>query len=287
MTSSFWCFGLAVLLTMGIQTHAMEVKTKPFRNTPSDQSGNPITHSNSEKLGLQRRPGGHEEGMNDMRLSGRPRLVRVVIQTQYDKPELEGLSPVRLEMDPGDKKRRRRTSQRKKHFPELRFSTVKHKNVSPDSEITANSKSHQAGYRELERHRTKAQNGREAELAVKEQQVSTVQMADLKEGSDTQQPSQNKGRQQIKSSSSKKKILKAVSCDHHLDCVPGSCCNLRKHLCDPHNRGLNNKCYDDCMCEEGLRCFTKFHHHHRVIHKKGRCVDPEYINSEHVSYTAI
>ncbi|KAF5906122.1 draxin-B, partial [Clarias magur] len=39
-------------------------------------------------------------------------------------------------------------------------------------------------------------------------------------------------------------------CDHHLDCLPGSCCDLRHHECKPHNRGLNNKCYDDCMCEE-------------------------------------
>lgn len=31
----------------------------------------------------------------------------------------------------------------------------------------------------------------------------------------------------------------------------GSCCDLREHECKPHNRGLNNKCYDDCMCEEG------------------------------------
>ncbi|KAI4827079.1 hypothetical protein KUCAC02_030505 [Chaenocephalus aceratus] len=40
-------------------------------------------------------------------------------------------------------------------------------------------------------------------------------------------------------------------CDHHLDCLPGSCCDLRQHECQPHNRGLNNKCYDDCMCEDG------------------------------------
>lgn len=33
--------------------------------------------------------------------------------------------------------------------------------------------------------------------------------------------------------------------------VKGSCCDLRQHECKPHNRGLNNKCYDDCMCEEG------------------------------------
>lgn len=36
----------------------------------------------------------------------------------------------------------------------------------------------------------------------------------------------------------------------------GSCCDLREHECKPHNRGLNNKCYDDCMCEEG-ECHNK------------------------------
>uniref|UniRef100_A0A8C9K515 Dorsal inhibitory axon guidance protein n=1 Tax=Panthera tigris altaica TaxID=74533 RepID=A0A8C9K515_PANTA len=41
-------------------------------------------------------------------------------------------------------------------------------------------------------------------------------------------------------------------CDHHQDCLPGTdCCDLREHLCTPHNRGLNNKCFDDCMCMEG------------------------------------
>lgn len=31
----------------------------------------------------------------------------------------------------------------------------------------------------------------------------------------------------------------------------GTCCDLRGHVCTPHNRGLNNKCFDDCMCAEG------------------------------------
>lgn len=33
--------------------------------------------------------------------------------------------------------------------------------------------------------------------------------------------------------------------------LPGTCCDLREHVCTPHNRGLNNKCFDDCMCMEG------------------------------------
>ncbi|XP_069597271.1 draxin [Ranitomeya imitator] len=76
-------------------------------------------------------------------------------------------------------------------------------------------------------------------------------------------------------------------CDHHLDCLPGSCCDLREHLCKPHNRGLNNKCYDDCMCTEGLRCYAKFHRNQRVTRRKGRCVDPESINKDRGSFISV
>ncbi|OXB77330.1 UNVERIFIED_CONTAM: hypothetical protein H355_002322 [Colinus virginianus] len=64
----------------------------------------------------------------------------------------------------------------------------------------------------------------------------------------------------------------------------GSCCDLREHLCKPHNRGLNNKCYDDCMCTEGLRCYAKFHRNRRVTRRKGRCVEPESANGEQGSF---
>ncbi|XP_059383018.1 draxin-like [Carassius carassius] len=69
-----------------------------------------------------------------------------------------------------------------------------------------------------------------------------------------------------------------MSCKHHQDCLPGSCCNLRTHVCELHNRGFNNKCYDNCMCEEGLRCYAKLHRHYRITRKKGQCVDPEGIS---------
>ncbi|XP_026916210.1 draxin [Acinonyx jubatus] len=73
-------------------------------------------------------------------------------------------------------------------------------------------------------------------------------------------------------------------CDHHQDCLPGSCCDLREHLCTPHNRGLNNKCFDDCMCMEGLRCYAKFHRNRRVTRRKGRCVEPETANGDQGSF---
>ncbi|ELW68639.1 draxin [Tupaia chinensis] len=73
-------------------------------------------------------------------------------------------------------------------------------------------------------------------------------------------------------------------CDHHQDCLPGTCCDLRGHLCTPHNRGLNNKCFDDCMCTEGLRCYAKFHRNRRVTRRKGRCVEPETANGDQGSF---
>ncbi|XP_051967281.1 draxin isoform X2 [Xyrauchen texanus] len=76
-------------------------------------------------------------------------------------------------------------------------------------------------------------------------------------------------------------------CDHHLDCLTGFCCDLREHECKPHNRGLNNKCYDDCMCEEGLRCYAKFHRKRRVTRRRGRCVQPERANSNQGAFITI
>ncbi|KAI6052251.1 draxin [Marmota monax] len=73
-------------------------------------------------------------------------------------------------------------------------------------------------------------------------------------------------------------------CDHHQDCLPGTCCDLREHLCTPHNRGLNNKCFDDCMCVEGLRCYAKFHRNRKVTRRKGRCVEPETANGDQGSF---
>ncbi|XP_008829742.2 draxin [Nannospalax galili] len=73
-------------------------------------------------------------------------------------------------------------------------------------------------------------------------------------------------------------------CNHHQDCLPGTCCDLREHLCTPHNRGLNNKCFDDCMCVEGLRCYAKFHRNRRVTRRKGRCVEPETANGDQGSF---
>ncbi|KAI4893424.1 hypothetical protein NFI96_028378 [Prochilodus magdalenae] len=308
MTPSTWS---SFLFAMAILTHAIDANTKLIINTTNDQTaGSPITPTsfNSKELGhgLRRRLGGYKEGLNAMQLSKRP--CHFVIQTQYDRPELEGLSPVRVEMGPREK--RNRAGLRKRHFPGLGCSELERKTVTPHREITANSKSHHTGYRELKRQMSPALNERSEAVSeilpflprllkpavVPLHLKSTLLIPLSPSHAETQQFSKKKGSQETMAPK------EAVSCDHHLDCVPevqvlvtdgefcnvGSCCNLRKHTCDLHNRGLNNKCYDDCMCEEGLCCFSSYHHNHpNVIQKKGRCVDPKYINTNHGTLTAI
>nr|XP_055040527.1 draxin isoform X1 [Misgurnus anguillicaudatus]XP_055040528.1 draxin isoform X1 [Misgurnus anguillicaudatus] len=97
-----------------------------------------------------------------------------------------------------------------------------------------------------------------------------------------------KDKRRNKYKSSGNTTLDAVEpCDHHLDCLSGSCCDLREHECRPHNRGLNNKCFDDCMCEEGLRCYAKFHRKRRVTRRRGRCVEPESANNDQGAFITI
>uniref|UniRef100_A0A8D2FR72 Draxin n=1 Tax=Theropithecus gelada TaxID=9565 RepID=A0A8D2FR72_THEGE len=93
-----------------------------------------------------------------------------------------------------------------------------------------------------------------------------------------------KHRGKLSSDGNETSPVEGEPCDHHQDCLPGTCCDLREHLCTPHNRGLNNKCFDDCMCVEGLRCYAKFHRNRRVTRRKGRCVEPETANGDQGSF---
>ncbi|XP_029357842.1 draxin [Echeneis naucrates] len=107
---------------------------------------------------------------------------------------------------------------------------------------------------------------------------------------DTWPPSKRRDKKKSKNLSSGNSSVDADTiepCDHHQDCLLGSCCDLREHKCKPQNRGLNNKCYDDCMCEEGFRCYAKFHRKRRVTRRKGRCVVPESVSSDQGTFITI
>ncbi|XP_030041961.1 draxin [Microcaecilia unicolor] len=100
-------------------------------------------------------------------------------------------------------------------------------------------------------------------------------------------PLDNKKEKRRKKTTGNETVALGEACDHHLDCLPGSCCDLREHICKLHSRGLNNKCYDDCMCTDGLRCYAKFHRNGKVRRRKGRCVEPESITSDQGSFITV
>ncbi|KAM8959881.1 draxin [Lycaon pictus] len=93
-----------------------------------------------------------------------------------------------------------------------------------------------------------------------------------------------KHRGRLSSDGNETSAAAGAPCNHHQDCLPGTCCDLREHFCTPHNRGLNNKCFDDCMCVEGLRCYARFHRNRRVTRRKGRCVEPETADGDQGSF---
>ncbi|XP_049631370.1 draxin [Suncus etruscus] len=97
-------------------------------------------------------------------------------------------------------------------------------------------------------------------------------------------PARRRERHRGRLSGNETSVAEGDLCHHHQDCLPGSCCDLRERHCGPHNRGLNNKCFDDCMCAEGLRCYAKFHRHRRVTRRKGRCVEPDTADGDQGSF---
>nr|XP_055044677.1 draxin-B [Misgurnus anguillicaudatus] len=278
------------------------------------------------------------EGMIAGRLTERPHIVS---HTQNEHSELKSLSPVRLEMQPENK----RWVMSARTFLGLKSSIPEQMNISPGAEISEKVMRHRPGGRVfgMDRHNketrrtvkklrfsfkerlhesvtpTASFRSLSLEIAAFEGEPSTrptptskpqvrgvdvtptlnLALFDWTGYEDLRPPDKhlsfNKRTKwnpdfdvQIqtpmppKSTSSENATLTSNgNCKHHLNCLPGSCCNLRNHVCEIHNRGLNNKCYDSCMCEEGLRCYAKLKRHYRITRKKGQCVDPEGINLNH------
>ncbi|XP_051516854.1 draxin-like [Myxocyprinus asiaticus] len=337
MTAICWYFGpflLLILVTMILsaetgQNAAIEIFSDNAVIPPRPEAS---IHQHSH----HRKHRGHKERMIAGQLRKRPHIT--VIHTQNEGPELKGLSPVRLEMNQGDK--RRVMSLTKRIFMGFDSLIPEQMNISPGTEIPEKAM----------RHLTGRNNNKESGAPVKKMRVSFDQRLNKNSfgtptepvfpvavgGEPSAQPTPT-SKLQVKSysdgdaiptlnmaifdwtdyedmrlihkqQSSKKRakwnpgsdiqptktsssgnvtLLPDVNCNHHLDCLPGSCCNLRSNVCELHNRGLNNKCYDNCMCEEGLQCSAKLHRHYRITRKKGRCVDPEGVNLNHVMFIVV
>ncbi|KAK1801775.1 hypothetical protein P4O66_022421 [Electrophorus voltai] len=320
MATPCWCFLSSLLFAMVAVTQTVDAITESIKNTASEHfARNPITHPSGRH---QRKLGALSKALD----AGQPRNKpqHLMIKSLHDRPELKGFSPVCVEMGLRDKGNI--GGHRERAFQGHGCLALEQKNVSPDSEMRVKGKrchSAFAGHRTLAlcgREDTTVSYDRSISsvtTVTREEHSSPPSLpSDLQEDSsldknvvsilgreffhwddwESARLMEKKNRQHIKSSSNGKQAMHLqtiISCEHHLDCVPevgyvtGSCCNLRKHMCEVQNRGLNNKCYDNCMCKRGFQCLAKLHHNDRVIQKKGRCVHPEDINISHRIFTAI
>ncbi|XP_051529234.1 draxin-like isoform X3 [Myxocyprinus asiaticus] len=310
------CFLFSLLLiTLSQTSHGSET---PSANAKWSliQSSTSITDSMQDpEMGLPHGNPRRRHGSREVRDSAGLLSQRPVSWPEDDGQSLEGLSPVRLEMGPGDQVRAGG------HDEVSGPAHMRRGNPPTEGEFTRKGRRHghghlaehrkQGGRREKGRAKaTTADNEHPPTLApasTKPQKsgrgkaqgevLPTLDMAlfdwtdyeDMKPV-DSWPSSKRKDKRRSKNKSNGNSTLDAdviEPCDHHLDCLPGSCCDLREHECKPHNRGLNNKCYDDCMCEEGLRCYAKFHRKRRVTRRRGRCVEPERANSDQGAFITI
>ncbi|CAM4679817.1 unnamed protein product [Leuciscus chuanchicus] len=276
----------------------------------------PMPEASIHQHSHHRRHRGRKERMTAGLLREMPHIT--VFHTQNEGPGLEGLSPVRLEIEPGEK--RRVMSARKRTFKGFDSLIPEQMNISPGAGTPVKAMRHPTGRNVFGGHIIRAVHDEESLASGKKRRVSFDQRFNINSfGSPTESvfPAATAGslipitaavggkpstkptpssKPQVRSSGgdvtptfnitffdwadyeymrpadkkqfSKKQgsdkhatkspstelvtLTSEESCKHHLDCLPGSCCNLRKHVCELHNRGFNNKCYDSCMCEEGL-----------------------------------
>ncbi|XP_039508588.1 draxin [Pimephales promelas] len=354
MVASCWYFGSILLLDLGTMTLSTEMGHNSAMEIFSDNVIiPPMPEASIHQHRHHRKHRRRKERMTAGLLREMPHIT--VFHTQNEGPDLEGLSPVRLEIEPGDK-RRRVLSARKRLFNGFDSLFPEQMHISPGAGTPEKAMRHPTGRKVFGGHIIRAVSDEESLASGEKRRLSFDQRLNLNSfGSPTESvfPAATAGsfilpitaavggkpstkptpssKPQVRSFSgdvmptfnitffdwtdyeymrpsdkkqfSKKQgsekqatkrpstelvtLTSEESCKHHLDCLPGSCCNLRKHVCELHNRGFNNKCYDSCMCEEGLRCYAKLHRHYRITRKKGQCVDPEGINLNHRMFTIV
>lgn len=144
MVALWWCFGsflLVDLVTMMSSTEmghnsAMEIFSDNVIIPPSSEAS---IHQNRH----HRKHRGRKDRMTAGRLRERPRIT--VFHTQNEGPDLEGLSPVRLEMEPGDKRRVMTT--RKRTFKGFGSLIPEQMNISPGARTPEKAIRHPTGHK--------------------------------------------------------------------------------------------------------------------------------------------
>nr|XP_005986174.1 PREDICTED: draxin [Latimeria chalumnae] len=301
--SSNWMTLFLVLLVVEEmqQAGALEPATKSRKSrVESTESNNklqtPQVWPHRHRSGHHRKQGlAKRERANAMLLRGPgPRKV------DLEDPGIESLTPVRLEMD--GPRRSSALQEEKEEFLGFDFPYPGRDNEPPGSESILKGRKHSREHRKLNRKdRLRHQKGKqrppysEARVKADGDVMPTLDMAlfdwtdyeDLKPEMWPSVKKKEKRRSKSLSIGNLTSLAEPEPCDHHLDCLPGNCCDLRQHVCKPHNRGLNNKCFDDCMCAEGFRCYAKFHRNRRVTRRKGRCVEPDTVSNDQGSFITV
>uniref|UniRef100_A0A4W5RX32 Draxin n=1 Tax=Hucho hucho TaxID=62062 RepID=A0A4W5RX32_9TELE len=323
--SSSWCLPLALLFsTLAISHNAEPGSTHAKRRLaqPSPGSGNALQYpdqgiqSHGHGHGRERGGGHGGQGFRGAKassgaglLSRRP--LHPAARPEDDGTGLEGLNPVRLEMGPVGREqekgrggfrnpshardnhplgpRKGRGQGHGHHFDQRRHGGRRDKGrltkgFLPEPELTLPTEPPSPIY--------KSGRGKMQGEVMPTLDMTLFDWTDYEDMKpvDAWPSSRKKDKRRSKNLSSGNVTVDTDGiepCDHHLDCLPGSCCDLRQHECKPHNRGLNNKCYDDCMCEEGFRCYAKFHRKRRVTRRRGRCVVPESANSDQGAFITV
>uniref|UniRef100_A0A8B9HVC4 Dorsal inhibitory axon guidance protein n=1 Tax=Astyanax mexicanus TaxID=7994 RepID=A0A8B9HVC4_ASTMX len=296
---SSWCLPFALLLTTLTPSSQSSDDSPPLNTKRGLRQASPANRNTLQDPEAALHHGGHRRRQGV--LSHRP--LQTAARPEDDGTGLEGLSPVRLEMGPGERERghggvRGHSHMRDNHPPGGEFSRKGRRN------------GHQPEHRRHGRRDKTRGKGffpdPNAELGSLIKDFDALDDAPFTEHPPTLPPASTKPQRASrgKGQGEVQPTLDMALFDwtdyedmRPVDNWPSnkkkgknlyrSCCDLRQHECKLHNRGLNNKCYDDCMCEEGLRCYAKFHRKRRVTRRRGRCVEPDSADGDQGAFITI
>lgn len=139
---ALWYFGSILLLDLGTMTLSTEMGHNSAMEIFSDNVIiPPMPEASIHQHSPHRKHRGRKERMTAGLLREMPHIT--VFHTQNEGPDLEGLSPVRLEIEPGDK--RRVMSARKRTFKGVDSLIPEQMNISPGARTLEKAMRHPTG----------------------------------------------------------------------------------------------------------------------------------------------